>query len=313
MEQSVRTRNSRMIECMRYWWQPRHREEMLASLSMLAPSLLVLLIFVILPVAMAFGLSFTRWELRSTARSFIGLENYRDILGDQDFWRVLGNTVYFTVLKLPLDIVLSLAVALLLNRSIRGLSFYRMAYFTPVVTSAVAASAIWLWIYQPNFGLANASLQALDLPAQTWLSNPDLAMPAIVLMSLWKGLGYNVVIFLAGLQNVPTVYQEAAQIDGANAWQRFRHITWPLLSPVTYFVLIIGVINSFKVFTQIHVMTPTGGPLGSTAVLVFYIYEQAFQKFSFGRSAAVAFILFAIVLALTFVQRRIIEPRVHYE
>lgn len=313
MEQPVSTSNSRLLARMRYWWQPRHREEMLASITMLAPSLLVLLIFVILPVAMALGLSFTRWELRSVERTFIGLDNYRDILGDKDFWRVLGNTVYFTVLKLPLDIILSLAVALLLNRSIRGLSFYRMAYFTPVVTSAVAVSAIWLWIYQPTFGLANATLDVLDLPPQTWLSNPDLAMPAIVLMSLWKGLGYNVVIFLAGLQNVPGIYHEAAQIDGANAWQRFRHVTWPLLSPVTYFVLIIGVINSFKVFTQIHVMTPTGGPLGSTGVLVFYIYEQAFQKFTFGRSAAVAFILFAIVLALTFVQRRIIEPRVHYE
>lgn len=286
---------------------------MLAGWALMAPSFIILLIFVILPVLMAFGLSFTRWELRSTARSFIGLQNYVDIFGDKDFWRVLGNTVYFTVLKLPLDIVLSLAVALLLNRPMRAISLYRTAYFTPVITSSVAVSAIWIWMYQPNFGLANSVLQSLGLPAQTWLSNPDLAMPAIVVMSLWKGLGYNVVIFLAGLQNIPSIYHEAAQIDGANNWQRFRHITWPLLSPVTYFALVIGVINSFKVFTQVHVMTPTGGPLGSTAVLVFYIYEQAFQKFSFGKSAAIAFILFAIVLALTFVQRRVIEPRVHYD
>ncbi len=313
MSQAAVTANKGWVEGVRYWLHPRRRGEMVPSLAMLAPSLIVLLIFVILPVAMAFGLSLTKWELRSTEQTFIGLENYRDILTSKDFWRVLKNTVYFTVLKLPADMVLALAVALLLNRPLRGLSLYRMAFFLPVVTSAVAVSAIWLWIYQPTFGLANAMLKALHLPPQTWLSDPKMAMPAVVVMSLWKGLGYNVVIFLAGLQNISSIYHEAAQIDGANSWQRFRHITWPLLSPVTYFVLVIGIINSFKVFTQIHVMTPTGGPLGSTEVLVFYLWQQAFQSFKFGRAAAVAFILFAIVLVITAVQRQIIEPRVHYE
>jgi ABC-type sugar transport system permease subunit len=286
---------------------------MITSIAMLAPSMIILLVFVIFPVLVVIALSLTRWELRSAAQSFVGWENYRDILSSPDFWRVLRNTIYFTAVKVPLDIVLSLGVALLLNRPLRGLALYRVAYFTPVVTSAVAVSAIWIWIYNPTFGLANAALKALGLPPQTWLSDPNLAMPAVILMSLWKGLGYDIVIFLAGLQNIPSIYHEAAQIDGANAWQRFRYITWPLLSPVTYFVLVIGIINSFKVFTQIHVMTPTGGPLGSTEVLVFYIYQQAFQSFKFGRAAAVAFVLFVIVAAITALQRHIIEPRVHYE
>jgi ABC-type sugar transport system permease subunit len=177
----------------------------------------------------------------------------------------------------------------------------------------VAVSAVWRWIYNPNLGLANSLLKLLGLPSQTWLSDPDLAMPAVALVALWKGLGYDVVIFLAGLQNIPTVYLEAAQIDGASGWQRFRHVVWPLLSPVTYFVLIMSVINSFKVFSQIHVLTPRGGPLGSTEVLVFHVYRLAFQEYHFGQAAAVAFVLFAIVTLLTVLQRRFIEPRVHYE
>jgi len=287
--------------------------DLLAGLAFLAPSALVLFFFVLLPVLMAFALSFSEWDVLSRAPSFIGLQNYIDQLTGRRLWRALGNTLYFSLLKIPTDMALSLAIALLLNQKLRGLSFYRTAYFTPVITSVAAVSAIWRWIYEPNFGLANALLERIGLPPQTWLSNPRLAMPAVALVALWKGLGYDVVIFLSGLQNIPAVYYEAAAVDGASPWQRFRHITLPLLSPVTYFVLVMSVINSFKVFAQIHVLTPDGGPLGSTEVMVFYIYELAFREFHFGRAAAVAFILFAMVLAITFVQRWLIEPRVHYQ
>jgi len=308
---------------LRQWWKeneflhylrhPLRRLDLLTGITFLAPSALILCFFVILPVVIALVLSFTEWRVLSRSPSFVGFQNYLELLGEKNLWRAIRNTLYFSLLKIPFDMVLSLAIALLLNQKLRGLSFYRTAYFIPVITSVAAVSAVWRWIYEPNFGLANAILERFGLPPQTWLSNPKLAMPAVALVALWKGLGYDVVIFLAGLQNIPAIYHEAAAVDGANAWQRFRHITLPLLSPVTYFVLVMSIINSFKVFAQIHVLTPDGGPLGSTEVMVFYIYRLAFQEFNFGKAAAVAFVLFAIVLGITAVQRWLIEPRVHYE
>ena len=295
------------------WRKPNRRRDLLSGLAFLSPSLIILMIFVIIPVAWAFQLSFTSWEARSTAQEFVGLSNYVKLLSSEELWRAIRNTVYFTALKIPLDMVLALGIALVLNQKLRGIGLFRTAYFLPVITSVVAVSAIWRVIYNPNFGLANRVLEMLSLPPQRWLSDPALAMPAVTLVALWKGLGYDVVIFLAGLQGIPRVYYEAAEIDGASAWQRFRSITLPLLSPITYFILIVGIINSFKVFSQIHVLTPDGGPLNSTEVLVFYVYRLAFQEFKFGQAAAVAFILFAIVLLITFVQRRFVEPRVHYK
>lgn len=296
-----------------YWRKPHNRRELTAGLSFLAPSMIILIVFVFIPVLWAFRLSFTSWEARSTADSFIGVANYIDLLGDPDFWNTVKNTLYFTAMKIPADIVLSLGIALILNQKLRGIGLFRTVYFLPVITSVVAVAAIWRVIYNPNFGLANSLLEVLGLPAQRWLRDPALALPSVAAVALWKGLGYNIVIFLAGLQGISRTYYEAAEIDGAAAWQRFRHITLPLLSPVTFFVLVIGIINSFKVFSQIHVLTPDGGPLNSTEVVVFYLYRLAFQEYKFGRAAAVAFILFAMVLTITAIQRRVIEPRVHYE
>jgi len=211
-----------------------------------------------------------------------------------------------------LDLVFSLFFASLLDKKIRGLRFFRAIYFAPVVTSMVAVSAIWLWFYDPQFGLFNYIFKQLGLSPLKWLYDPNWAMLSIIIMSVWKGLGYNIVIFLAGLQNIPESYYEAAEIDGASNWEKFKYITLPLLSPVTYFVILISIINSFKVFTQISVMTPRGGPLYSTGVMVFYIYQQAFEGYKIGRASAAAMILFLGVLAITFVQRRIGEKRVHY-
>lgn len=293
--------------------KPLRRRDFFAGLAYLAPSLIILLVFVYIPVVSALGISLTSWEARSTSAEFIGLDNYIKLLGNKELWNALKNTVYFTVIKIPLDLVLSLGIAMVLNQKLRGIGLFRTAYFMPVITSVVAVAAIWRVIYNPSFGLANSLLETFNLPAQRWLRDPALAMPAVILVALWKGLGYNVVIFLAGLKGVPHIYYEAAEMDGAAPWQRFRYITLPLISPVTFFVLVIGVINSFKVFSQIHVLTPDGGVLKSTEVLVFYLYRLAFQQFKFGQAAAVAFILFGLVLTLTFIQRLVIEPRVHYE
>lgn len=296
-----------------FFHRPNSRREMLMALSFLAPSLLVLIAFVYFPILWAFGISFTNWQAGSATTSFVGAKNYVDTLTSSDFHNALKNSLYFMVLKLPIDMVLSLLVALLLNQKLRGMSFFRVALFMPVVTSMVAAAAIWRVLYNPSSGFLNTVLNSLGLPTQRWLRDPSLAMPSVVLVALWKGLGYNIVIFLAGLQGIGRVYYEAAEIDGATTWQRFRYITLPLLSPVTYFVLLIGVINSFKVFSLIHVLAPDGGPLNSVEVLVFYLYRLTFQRFKFGQGAAVSFILFAIVLGLTFIQQRVAEKRVHYE
>ena len=293
--------------------RPLLRQDLMAGVTYLLPSAVVLLAFVIVPVVMALVLSFSKWELLSVAgKQFVGLGNYRFLLTNKEFWNTIKNTIYFGAVKIPADIILSLLVAMLLNGSIRGLSFYRTIYFLPVITSTVAVSAVWRYMYDPNFGFANVVLKWLGVGPQTWLYDPKLAMISVILVALWKGLGYDIIIYLAGLQSIPRMYYEAASIDGANAWQKFWKITWPLLSPVTYFIFIMSIINSFKVFSQIHVLTPGGGPLKSTEVMVLYIYRQAFQEFRFGRAAAAAFILFGFVTLVTQFQRKVIEPRVHY-
>ncbi|MCC6805451.1 MAG: sugar ABC transporter permease [Anaerolineae bacterium] len=295
------------------WRTPRRRRDFLTGMAFLSPSLIPLLIFTYIPIAWAFNLSFTSWEARSTPDAFVGLQNYAITLSEPEFWNAFKNTLYFSAIKIPLDMVLALGIALLLNQKLRGISFFRMAYFLPVITSVVAVAAIWRVIYNPSFGLLNSLLDALGLPAQRWLRDPNLAMPSVAFVALWKGLGYDVVIFLAGLQGISRMYYEAAEIDGASSWQRFRYITLPLLSPITFFVLVVGIINSFKVFSLIHVLVPDGGPLNSAEVIVFYLYRVAFQEFKFGQAAAVSFILLAVVLFITYLQRRFIEPRVTYE
>jgi len=289
-----------------------NRNEFYTALICLFPSLVIGMTFVIIPIIMVIYLSFTKWDLISETKDFIGLANYIYLFKNPKFLKSISNTFYFAAVQIPLDLVFSLFFAFLLDKKIRGLRFFRAIYFAPVVTSMVAVSAIWLWFYDPQFGLFNYILKQIGFSPLKWLYDPNWAMPAIVIMSVWKGLGYNIVIFLAGLQNIPESYYEAADIDGASNWKKFQYITLPLLSPVTYFVILISIINSFKVFTQISVMTPRGGPLYSTGVMVFYIYQQGFEGYKIGRASAAAMILFLGVLAITFVQKRVGEKRVHY-
>lgn len=279
----------------------------------LAPALGLAVVFVFIPLVEVCYLSFTNWDLLRATKSWVGWKNYEYIFKDQKFIQSIWNTLYFAGVKIPLDLVLSLFIAVLLDKRIRGLRFYRASYFAPVVIPVVAASLIWVWLFDPGLGPLNQILGLFGISPSRWLHDPASAMFSIVLFSLWKGLGYDIVIFLAGLQGIPPTYSEVASIDGAGSWNIFFKITLPLLSPVIFFVILMGIINSFKIFTEISVMTPKGGPLYSTGVIVFYIYQQAFENYRIGRAAAASIVLFFLILAITMVQRKLGRKFVDYE
>jgi len=291
----------------------KYLEESLTAYLYLLPATVILITFHFAPVFYAFYVSLLDWNYISPNPTFVGLGNYAALLKDADFLTSLLNTVYYVVGTVPTSMAVALFVAVLLNQKIRGLAWYRTAYFLPVITAANAVAIVWFWIYHPDYsGLLNGLLDKVGLPIQSWLLDPKWAMPCIIAMSIWKGLGYNVVIFLAGLQNISAEYYEAAQIDGARGWQIFRHITWPLLSPTTFFVLIISVIGSFQVFSQVYVMT-RGGPLKSTLVVVYYLYKIGFEDFRMGYASSMAYALFVVIFVLTLLQRKYIGSRVHYQ
>jgi len=233
-------------------------------------------------------------------RPFVGLANYRALVGDAAFGHALANTAIY-VLFVPVGMAVALALALLVNRRMRGVAFLRTVFFLPYITSFVAISLVWKWMYDPDFGLFNNILARLGLPPQPWLSSPATAMPSLMLMSVWMYAGYMMVIFLAGLQNIPESLYESARIDGAGAWQRFRRITLPMLRPTTFFVLVTMVIFMFQVFTAVYVMTE-GGPLHATDVIVYHIYRNAWEYLRMGYASAMAWVLFGIVFVVTLVQ-----------
>jgi multiple sugar transport system permease protein len=292
--------------------QRRKWLEWLSGYAFLAPSFIVLAVFTYFPVVYALGISFFKWRIMRGDPVFNGLTNYQLLLTSADFWQAISNTIYFAVGSIPTGMAIALLIALLLNRPMRGRSIYRTAYFLPTITSMVAVSVVWMWIYHPDVGLMNYFLELFHLPAIRWLNDPVWAMPSLILLSIWKGMGYNVIIYLAGLQNIPEQLYEAAKIDGANRWQLFRNVTWPLLTPTTFLILIMAVINSFQAFTEFNVMTQ-GGPLGVTTTIVYYLYQQAFQQFNMGYGSALAIVLFLIILGLTLVQNKVIGSRVHYQ
>lgn len=267
----------------------------------LLPVMTLFGIFMVLPTVTAILMSVFNYSLVKPSIPFVGLGNYRSLFQDPLFLKSLRNTVLFVCMTVPLNIVLSLPVALGLNR-IRFLrSLFRACYYIPTVTSLAAVSLVWLYLYDPGAGLINTLLKAVGIPTQSWLGNTSLALPSIVLVYVWQDLGYNVVVFLAALQGLPTVYYEAAQIDGARPWQVFRYITLPLLRPTMGMVIILTMISAFKVFTPVHIMTQ-GGPLNSTKLLVYYIYENAFSFLKMGYASAMAVILFGIILVLAVIQ-----------
>ncbi len=275
----------------------------------LAPALIAIGVFFFVPVIAALILSFTDFDIYSLANldyaRFVGLKNYTRIFEDPLFWKALKNTFYFLIIGGPLSIAVSLAAALLLNsKLVRFKTFFRLAYFSPVVTTLVAIAVVWRFVYHPRYGLLNYALSWFGVPQIDWLGDPTWAMPAIILMAVWKNFGYNMIIFIAGLQNISQELYEAASIDGASAWQQFKSITIPMLAPTTLFISVITMIGYFQLFAEPYVMTQ-GGPLNSTLSIVYYMYQMGFRWWSMGYSAALAFVLFGIILIASLIQSRL--------
>nr|MDK2850919.1 multiple sugar transport system permease protein [Candidatus Cloacimonadota bacterium] len=299
----------------------------------LLPALVIVVAFRLVPIVMSLLLSFFDWSLQGTGR-FIGFENYATMIKDPVFWQSMGNTFWLVIILVPSSIVLSLIFAVLLNRIKYFKSLFRIVYFMPFVTSLVAVSIVWKLIFNEQTGLMNTLLGYIGISPQGWLSEsrgiflmmfegsgienlpkffhgPSQALFAIIIMTVWKGLGYNTIIYLAGLQNISKVYYEAAEIDGASKGRQFWNITVPLISPTTFYVLIMTTITSFQTFSQIYLMTDKGGPLNTTKLIVYYIYEKGFDVLEMGYASAVALALFVLILALTIFQRRM-EKHVNY-
>ncbi|WNR42872.1 carbohydrate ABC transporter permease [Paenibacillus roseipurpureus] len=286
--------------------------EALYGYTFIAPMMLGYIIFLLGPILMAFMMSFTNWSLFESA-SYVGLANYRQaIMGEELFWSTVKNTLYFSAGLVPLNIMISLSLALLLQKKVKGIGLFRTIVFTPVVTSLVAWGIVWKYIFNTDGGLVNQLLHLFGMTGPAWLYDFQLAMPVVILVSVLKNVGMNMVIFLAALQDVPVMYYEAAKIDGASPWKRFVHVTLPLIAPSLFLTMVITTIGSLKVFGQIYVMTG-GGPGDSTKVLVYYIYEQAFKLYQFGYASAVAFLLFGIILLLTVLQWVVRKRWIYHE
>jgi len=260
----------------------------------------------------AFAISFTDWSILSPPE-FIGLDNYRRLLADPLFYTVLYNTAFISFLAVPLHLVIALGIALGLNENLKGVNIYRTIFYLPSQMPIVASALLWLWIFNPDFGLANAMLSSVNLPPLRWFFDPQLSKPSIVLVTTWGGIGTPMIIFLAGLQGVPESLHEAAAIDGAGAISRFRHITLPMLSPIIFFNLIIGVIASFQAYFTLVFITTQGGPANTSLIYIVYIYFKAFRDFDMGYAATLAWVLFLIVLVLTGLNFLLARFWVHYE
>jgi len=287
------------------------RREAINAYIMLAPWIIGFIAFTAGPMVASIVISFMDWPLLQSPK-WIGLENYRFMFKDELFWISLYNTIYYTVIGVPLRVIAALCVALAMNLKLRGISVYRTIYYIPSITPAVASSIMWLWIFNPDFGLANALLGYLGIHSRIrWIYDPALSKPSLILMSLW-GIGGMMIILLAGLQGIPEQLYEAAELDGAGLWHKFWHITLPMLSPSIFFVTIMQVISSFQVFTQAYVMT-RGGPANSTLFMVLYLYQNGFEFFRMGYASSLAWALFAFVLVLTILQFRGSRYWVFYE
>ncbi len=287
------------------------RHEAIEGWLFVAPIMLGLLVFTYGPTLASFVMSLMRWD-GLTPPSFVGLDNYVTLLtSDAVYGRSLANTAYFAVGSVPLSMLFGLGMALLVNQKVRGVTLFRALFFLPVVTSSVAIGLVWAWMFSSYYGVINGVLNLVGIPSLPWLGSVAWAMPAVIIVSIWYRVGYDMVLFLAGLQGIPEQLYEAAKIDGANNWQLFRHVTLPLLSPTTFFILIISVIGSFQVFNIIYVMTK-GGPGYATSVYIYYLYQTAFQHFKMGYGSAMAFVLFVLLAGLTLIQWKAASRWVFY-
>jgi multiple sugar transport system permease protein len=292
---------------------PGERSQRRAAWLFLAPALILIGVFFFLPVVAGLALSVTDFDLYAIGHAenvrFTGLANYQTLVRTPLFWTALKNTLYFAFVGAPLSVLVALATALLVNsRLTKWPTFFRTAYFAPFVTTLVAVAIVWKYLYHPRFGLLDAALGAVGIAPVDWLGDPKWAMPAIIIVAVWRSFGYNMLIFVAGLQRIPIQLYEAAELDGAGAWARLRHVTLPQLAPTFVFVGVITAIGFFQLFAEPYVMTQ-GGPLKSTLSMVLYRSEEGFRWWRLGSAAAIAFVLFAIVLAITLVQLRLQKER----
>lgn len=287
---------------------PRARDNITGYLF-ISPWLIGFLVFVAGAMIASIGISFFRTDLLSEMKS-VAFDNYSKMLHDKLVAKALFNTAYYSFFTVPLGLVLALMIALILNQGLHGQGFFRTVYYLPSVVSGVALSVLWAWIFHPDLGLLNGLLAKVGIQGPRWIASEQWAMPSFIIMSLW-GTGGSMLIFLAGLQGIPTTIYEAASIDGANAWQRFWHVTIPMMTPTILFSLIMGIIGSWQVFSKAYVMTE-GGPNNATLTMVLLLYRQAFQNYRFGYASALAWLLFVIILLFTMLIFRSSEAWVYY-
>ncbi len=290
---------------------PMARQEARDGYLFILPWLAGFVLFTAGPMVASLYLAFVDWDPLSSTAEWTGLSNLQRLVGDQLIWTSLFNTAYYTFFSVPLRLLVALGAALLLNTAVRGLPFFRTCFYLPSVVPAVASAILWMWLYNPSMGLFNMALTGLGLPRLNWLFDVNLAKPSLILMSLWS-IGGIMVIFLAGLQAIPRGLYEAAEIDGAGRWARFRHVTLPMLSPTILFNLVIGLIYSFQVFTPAFLMTQ-GGPVNATLFTVLYLYQVAFERFQMGYASAIAWVLFVVILIFTLAQWKLANYWVYYE
>ena len=289
----------------------RKTREALTGWVFVSPALVTQILFIYFPLGWSFFVSFFRWNLIRPMR-FIGFDNYTSMFTSSDFWSSMSVTFIYVAVTVPVSILIGLLLALLVNLPwLKGKGVFRTFFYIPVITSMAAAAVIWAWIFEGNVGLLNYFLSWFGAKSLNWLSDPDYALIALMIIGIWKRIGYNMVLFLAGLQVIPRTYYEAADIDGASTFSKFTSITWPLLSPTTLFVTVMQFIASFRVFVSVSVIT-RGGPANSTRVITFYLYENAFAYLKFGYAAAISVVMFLMMVVFTLIQFRFSKRRVHY-
>lgn len=282
-----------------------YRTEQRNAYLFVAAPVIGFLIFALVPLAYSVYGAFTNWNGLGKME-FIGLTNFTNLFQDEYFYKSMYNTL-FMMIGIPIGIVLALLLALALNRGIFGTNTFRVIYYIPVISSIAAVSILWQWAYNGDYGLVNQFLALIGIDGPNWLQNADTVKPALVLMAVWKGLGYTMLLYLAALQSVPKSFYEAAKLDGANAWQSFWHITLPMVKPVTFFIIVTNIIGGAQIFTEINVMTPTGGPEYSSASAVFYIWQKSFGNFQLGYASAMALVLGLFIFIVTLLQFRMNE------
>jgi ABC-type sugar transport system permease subunit len=288
----------------------RHKKRKRSFLPYLlvSPYLLFLVVFVIFPVLFCFFLTFNNWNIIAPMH-FIGLRNYSRLIHDRLFWKAILNTLQFLLLHIPLQLIVSLFLAFLLNKKIKAGAFFRASFFMPVIVSGVVVTILWQQLLGYDSGIINRTLQSAGMEKIGWLTNPDIAIYSIALMATWKNVGLYVILFLVGLQTVPVAYYEAAKMEGASEWQQFYHITLPMINPTIFMVVILSTIGGFNLFIEPYIMTG-GGPLNSTLSAVLYIYKQAFQYYNMGYSATLGFFYAMLIMSVVVLQKRYIEKEI---